>query len=203
MENIEIRFTGTFEKDPESRTIKGLAIPVESRSELIYGEFYETIQRSAISQDLIDNNDIKLYVNHDPSQGCFARSKYGNGSLHLFVTERGLEFETDLPDTEKGNELLQGIERRDYDALSFGFIAGKDHFDKKPNEDGTWNRYIDEIRMVDEISILSVKPAYSATNVNVRSLEDAKKQYEAEKLEVINSNLDAKMKEIEELAKFE
>ena len=178
MENIEIRFTGTFEKDPESRTIKGLAIPVESRSELIYGEFYETIQRSAISQDLIDNNDIKLYVNHDPSQGCFARSKYGNGSLHLFVTERGLEFETDLPDTEKGNELLQGIERRDYDALSFGFIAGKDHFDKKPNEDGTWNRYIDEIIKTIESGsapaekvVIMTEKGFDATTITQQDVE--------------------------------
>lgn len=51
MNNLEIRVAGQFEKVTESRTIRGLAIPVESQSELLYGEFYETILRSAITDE--------------------------------------------------------------------------------------------------------------------------------------------------------
>ena len=70
----------------ESRKISGLAIPVESRSELLNGVFYETISRDAVTEDLINSMDVKLYVNHDPSQGTFARSKHGKGSLKLFIS---------------------------------------------------------------------------------------------------------------------
>lgn len=200
MENkIEIRSIGNFENDENTRKIHGLAIPVESLSGLLYGQFYETISRDAVNDELIQSNDVKLYLNHDASQGTFARSKYGNGSLKLFITDRGLEFETELPETEKGNELLRGIERGDYDAISFAFVVGEEHFDNKPNNDGTWNRYIDKIAMLDEISILSVAPAYDATSVNLRSLELAKEKYQEE----INKQLDAMLNDIEELAKVD
>lgn len=209
-EVYEIRAIGEFTKEPNSRQIKGLAIPVESRSALLYSKdkkFYETIERAAITPDLISENDIKLYVNHDPSQGTFARSKYGEGSLNLTITERGLEFETELPETQKGEELLRGIERGDYDAISFRMIVGKDHYDVKPNEDGSWNRYIDNIRWLDEISILSQTPAYGDTTVDLRSLEAAQKEYEErqkeEENEKIISGLDSLMKEIEELGRTE
>ena len=210
-EILEIRAIGEFSKEPDSREIKGLAIPVESRSELLFSKdrkFYEIIERSAITPELIANNDIKLYVNHDASQGTFARSKYGEGSLHLEITDRGLEFTTELPETEKGQELLKGIERGDYDAISFRMIVGKEHYDPKPNEDGTWNRHIDNIRWLDEISILSQAPAYNATTVDLRSLEEAEKEYEQrmeeekqKEQEKIIARLDEMMKEIEEMAK--
>ena len=184
MDKLEIRATGYFDKNEDSNIVRGLAIPVESRSELLsgkYGRVYETITRSAVNDDLIKNNDIKLYVNHDSSQGTLARSKYGEGSLKLFITERGLEFETELPNTEFGNEIREGIKRGDYDAISFAFYKDKDHYDDEPNSDGSWNRYIDSFALVDEISILSQLPAYSATNVDLRSLDDKINKQEEEK----------------------
>jgi hypothetical protein len=197
---LEIRSIGNFENEENTRKIHGLAIPVESLSGLLYGEFYETISRDAVNDELIQSNDVKLYLNHDASQGTFARSKYGNGSLKLFVTGRGLEFETELPETEKGNELLKGIERGDYDAISFAFVVGEEHFDNKPNNDGTWNRYIDKIAMLDEISILSVAPAYDATSVNLRSLELVKEKYQEEiNNQMINKELDVKLMELEDI----
>ena len=211
-EIYEIRAIGEI-TERASRQIKGLAIPVESRSALLYSKdkkFYETIERSAITPELIAANDIKLYVNHDASQGTFARSKYGEGSLKLEITDRGLEFTTELPETQKGDELLRGIERGDYDAISFRMIVGKDHYDPRPNEDGTWNRYIDNIRWLDEISILSQTPAYNSTNVDLRSLEQAEKNYEErqkeeelKEQEKIIANLDSMMKEIEDMGNVE
>lgn len=207
---LEYRAITSFETDEESRTIRGLAIPVEQQSEVLYGEIRETILRSAVTEDLIKSNDIKLYVDHIPTRGTLARSKYGVGSLKLTITDRGLEFQTELPNTQLGDEILRGIQRGDYDAMSFGFCVLKDHYDSKPDADGIWNRYIDSIRMVDEISILSQLPAYSQTNVNLRSLEEAKESYneelrnlEDEKLKELNDSLDAKMKEIEDLAKID
>lgn len=199
--NLEYRAISSFETDAESRTIRGLAIPVEQRSEVLYGEIREMIMPSALQEELIQQNDVKLYVDHMPMRGTLARSKYGQGSLKLFITDRGLEFETSLPETELGNEILRGMERGDYDAMSFGFIVGKDHYDSKPDENGIWNRYIDDFMMLDEISILSQLPAYSQTEVSKRSLDEAKEALNKE-TELFNS-LDAKMSEIEELAKID
>ena len=196
--NLEIRsiVSEIRSLEEESRKISGLAIPAEARSELLYGEFYETISKDALTEDLINSMDIKLYVNHDASQGTFARSKYGKGSLRLFVTDRGIEFETELPNTAQGDMLLEGIRRGDYDALSFAFAPDEDEWSE--NEDGTYNRTIRSIAFLDEISLLSVAPAYEQTEVNCRSLENFKeelRQAEEEKKKQILESLDAKMDE--------
>lgn len=204
MNNLEIR---SFQvelraNDEESRLIRGLAIPVESRSELLGGEFYETIRSSAVNEDLVNSNDIKLYVDHDSSQGTLARSKYGSGSLRLQITDRGLEFETELPRTSQGDYLLEGIRRGDFDAISFGFLVDKDSWSR--NEDGTYERSIISFRTLAEISCLSQLPAYSATNLSIRSLEDFKQaeKDEEDRKQSIYSHLDEKMKEIDEISKI-
>ncbi len=202
--NLETRYITTEIRsvDEESRKISGLAIPAESRSELLYGEFYETISRDALTEDLIKNNDVKLYLNHNEGHGTYARSKYGEGSLRLFVTDRGIEFETSLPKTVFGDALLEGIRRGDFDALSFAFAPEEDEWEE--NEDGTYNRTIRSIGFLDEISLLSCAPAYEQTNVKIRSLEDYKEQRNKEKEEhdkAILESLNAKLKEIEDIEK--
>ena len=169
---IEIRTSGDLTSDKESRKIGGLAIAVETKSELLGGSFYETIKRSAVDEALIKANDIKLYMNHDSTQGTIARSKFGNGSLRLFVTDRGLEFETELPNTEKGDEVLEGIRRGDIDACSFAMIPDSVTWTELDNNQ--YQRDINSFKIVDEISILSCLPAYSATEVDMRSLDDFK-----------------------------
>lgn len=197
MNNLEYRAYQLDETfyDEENRTIRGLAIPTESRSELLSGCFYETIERSAVTNDLIKANDVKLYLNHDSSQGTFGRSKFGKGTLKLSVTERGLEFECKLGKTQRASELLEGIERGDYDAISFAMCVGEDKWNK--NQDGTYNRSISNIKLLDEISILSQLPAYSSTEVSCRSLEEFKKEEELRKNEIF-SKLDSILKEIDD-----
>lgn len=205
--DLEIRNISTEIRavNVESRKISGLVIPVESRSELLngyYGDFYETISRAAVTEDLINSMDVKLYVNHDPSQGTFARSKHGKGSLRLFITERGLEFDTELPKTAFGDMIMEGILRGDFDAMSFAFVP--DLEDWSENEDGTYERTIRSIKLLEECSILSCAPAYSATEVNTRSLENFKEQKKQEqeiRKQTILSKMDAKLHEIEGLTK--
>ena len=186
----ELRYMGE-----ESRTIRGLAIPVESSSELLHDnlsgrDFYEIIDRSAVDDALINANDIKLYMNHDAAQGTYGRSKFGEGTLKLFITERGLEFEADMPNTVFGEALLEGIRRGDVDAVSFAFAPSQQVWTR--NGDGTYTRTVKEIGFLDEISVLSVLPAYDATNVDCRSLE----QHVKEEQEAIIKDLDNKLEEI-------
>lgn len=201
--NLEIRsfISEICSADEESRKISGLAIPAGTRSDLLYGEFYETIEPAAL-EDVIDRFDVKLYLNHDSSQGTFGRSKFGKGSLHLFVTDRGLEFETEAPNTAFGDMLLEGIRRGDFDAMSFAFAPDDEEW--KDNGDGTYDRTIKHIGLLDECSILSCTPAYSATEVSCRSLENFKEEQrksQEERDKAIIESLDAKMKDFEDAVK--
>lgn len=186
-----------------TRTISGLAIPVESRSQLLGGSFYETISRTAVTEELIRNNDVRLFVDHLPERGTLARSKYGEGSLRLSVEDDGLHFETELPKTALGDEILEGIRRGDFDSMSFGFICGEDNWSE--NTDGTYNREIRSISRLMEASILSQAPAYLATDVALRSLDEYKAQQEAEKreqekqAEIEKEQAEQEAKRIEEL----
>ena len=143
---------------------------------------------------------MRLLVDHDESQGCLARSKYGEGSLRLYIEDDGLHFETELPHTNLGDAILEGIRRKDYDAMSFGFICGQNHFEKNP--DGTYNRTIDSFNRLIEASILSQRPAYLATEVAMRSIdeiEEAERALEEQKKQEILDDLKAKREEIESL----
>lgn len=200
--NLEIRsfISEIRSADAESRKVSGLAIPAGTRSDLLYGEFYETIEPAAL-EDVIERFDVKLYLNHDSSQGTFARSKFGKGSLRLFVTDRGLEFETEAPNTAFGDMLLEGIRRGDFDSMSFAFAPDDEEW--KDNGDGTYDRTIKHIGLLDEVSILSLTPAYSATEVSCRSLDNFKEEQrkaKEEKDKEILESLDAKMKEFETAA---
>lgn len=219
--DLEIRNITTEIRSLEenSRKISGLAIPSNSRSGLLTRNmkgrtyrFYEVISEDALNEELINGHDIKLYLNHDGSQGTYARSKNGQGSLRLFITERGLEFETELPNTVFGDALLEGVRRGDFDAISFAFIPDEQEW--KDNEDGTYERTIRSIAFLDEISVLSCTPAYSETDVNIRSLEEyieqkdkeeqeKRSQEEEEKFKETEQELDNLLKEFEELGKLD
>ena len=199
MKQLETRsITTEFTADKDSRTIHGLAIPVNTRSALLGGEFYETISDTAITEDFLRSQDIKLFLDHDPSHGTFARSKFGEGTLDLMLTERGLEFETQAPNTVFGDALLEGIRRGDYDAISFAFMTDDDVWTY--NHDGTYSRQINSLRMLDEISILSQLPAYEATDVEIRSIQTLKDK-ETHRRDELNKKLDGILSELEESCK--
>ena len=200
--NLEYRsFTLTVDDNiKDTRSITGLAIPVESQSQLLGGKFYETISREAVTDNLINSNDIRLLYDHDPSCGCLARCKYGEGSLRLYVEDDGLHFETELPNTQLGNSILEGLRRGDVDALSFGFFVGKDNWTK--NSDGTYNRRVDEISKLIEISLLDVRAAYSDTEVAMRSIdemEEAEKAVEEQRKKEIKDKLQSMREELNSL----
>ena len=192
MNNIEYRtFAFTDDNyDADSHVIRGLAIPVESRSQLLGGKFYEVIAREAVSQELIDSNDVRLLYDHNPAAGTIGRSKFGVGTLRLYVDDEGLKFECEIPNTPFGKTIEEGIRRRDIDGVSFGFYVGKD--EKEKNADGTFNRRVLSFRKLVEISVLDVLPAYTDTQVAVRAIEEIEEQ---EKIE-------AKKKNDEELEKI-
>ena len=201
--NLEIRNNGiVIERSyDDSRHVEGYAVVFESQSEDL--GFFETIDRGAITQELVDNSDVFALLNHDDEK-VLARSKNGVGSLKLTVDERGLKYEFDAAETQLGNDLLEYLKRGEINTSSFAFAL-----DYNDPEAETWTRKNGaNYRTIHKIAYLhDVSPvwnaAYSATSVSQRSLDKIKELEEQEKREKeerdrqILESLDEKLKEIE------
>lgn len=202
---IETRsYNGDVKLSPEGRHIEGYALvfDVESRD---LG-FYEKISRSALTQELVDSCDVFALFNHDENK-VLARS---NSSLTLTIDERGLKYEFDAPHTVLGDELLEHIERGEMTGSSFAFAV--DWNDKEAQKwerrDGITYRTINKISAIFDVSPV-FSPAYDATSVSQRALDEARELEEKEKEAIeearkqeLFDKLDSKMKEIEDLCKI-
>ena len=156
------------EMQTSGRNISGIAVVVDVWSKDL-GGFKEKIDRSALTTELIMKSDVMLNIDHDPSK-VLARSKYGKGSLKLQITDRGLEFSTEAPNTTLGNDLLEMIKRGDYSQCSFCFSIPADaESDYWYNDES--GQLCREIKRFDRLYDVSVvyDPAYDQTAVDARS----------------------------------
>lgn len=199
----EIRNLGSINirdiEGEKSRHIEGYALNFETQSQYI--GFYETISRSAITQEMVDNCDVFACFNHDMNK-VYARSNKGEGSLKLTVDEVGLKYEFDAPKTALGDELLEYLSRGDVNKSSFAFYIDPEDEDaeKWESRDGVYYRTINKIAMIVDVSPV-FKPAYESTSVSKRAM-DKVEEFEKEKINNIYSKLDEKMNEVEALAKL-
>ena len=199
--NLEIRNNGiVIERNyDDSRHVEGYAVVFESQSEDL--GFYETIERGAITQELLDNSDVFALLNHDDDK-VLARSNKGVGSLKLTLDERGLKYEFDAADTQLGNDLLEYLKRGEISTSSFAFALNYNDPDAE-----TWERKNGKnYRTIHKIAYLhDVSPvwnaAYAATSVSQRCLDKAKELEEREKAQIL-ADLDNKLKVFEENAKI-
>ena len=186
--NIEIRATNsTPVVSQDSRTVEGYAVVFNSQSEDL--GFYETINPSAITEDVLKRSDVFCLFNHDLDK-VLARSKYGTGSLQLQLDEQGLKYTFQAPNTDIGNSLLEYLRRGDIDSSSFAFTVSTD----KGSEvwtTGTDGRQYREILKIDSLHDVSPvwNPAYSSTSVSQRTLD---------KLNQLREMQDEKEKEVQE-----
>lgn len=183
----------------QSRHVEGYALMFDTQSE--YLGFYETISRSAITQELVDSCDVFACFNHDMNK-VLARSNNGQGSLKLTVDNVGLKYEFDAPNTSLGDELIEYLTRGDINKSSFAFYIDPQDEEAEvwESKDGTYFRTINKIAEIVDVSPVW-QPAYSATSVSKRAL-DKIEQLETERKNCINKILDNQMNEIEELSKI-
>ena len=193
--NIELRAA----EDGNSRHVEGYAMVFDSQSDFL--GFYETIERGAITEELVNSSDVFATFNHDMNK-VFARSNQGEGSLSLSVDEKGLKFEFDVPNTALGDELLEYMKRGDINKCSFAFALdpSDDEAETWESKDGVYFRTIHKIAALFDVSIVWT-PAYSDTEVSKRA-KDKIDALENERIAKINTELDKKLNEIEELAKL-
>lgn len=158
--------------------IEGYAVVFNRESEVLYDKlnnryFIEVIEPQAIDIDLIQRSDIKMLIDHNKSR-MLARSRYGEGSLQLEVDEYGLKFKFEIPDTTDGQFIREMVRRNDYNGCSFAF-TDDDVFVEYNKERGMAKRYVKKIKQLYDCSIVA-DPAYSDTEVSVRSLEEITEQ---------------------------
>lgn len=164
--NLEMEFKVS------ERLVRGYGILFNHESRDL-GGFTEIIKPEAISKELLDGSDIKVYLDHNKDKGILARSKNGGGSLSYEIDERGVIYSFEAPNTALGNEVVEGLTRGDYNESSFAFVVEKDNWTKR--SDGTYLRTISKIKKVYDFSIVA-DGAYSDTYVAIakRSLETFK-----------------------------
>lgn len=186
--NIEVRaIRSTPVVNPDSRTVEGYAVVYNSQSEDL--GFYETINPSAITEEVLKRSDVFCLFNHDQDK-VLARSKYGTGSLQLQLDEQGLKYTFTAPNTDLGDELLEYLRRGDIDSSSFAFTVSTDEGSEVWTT-GTDGRQYREILKIDELHDVSPvwNPAYTSTSVSQRTLD---------KLNQLREMQDEKEKDLQE-----
>jgi uncharacterized protein len=158
MPQLERRAVLEYRAAPSKRRLEGLAAPYGQTAHI--GGFDEVIVEGAFRDTLRDGHDIVALADHD-HRHLLGRTR--NGSLRLEETRAGLEFSLDLPDTQVGRDVLHMAEQELLGGMSFGFTV-------RPAGE-RWVKMTRELRALDlaEISTVAAWPAYSSTEVFVRS----------------------------------
>lgn len=171
----------------DSRIVEGVAVVFNSDS--VDMGFTETIDPSAITDDTIKSSDVFAYLNHDESRGVLARSKYGEGTLNLWIEDDGLHYRFEAPKTQLGDELLSYLSRGEITASSFAFtVAPKGEMWTVDSVNG-YRRKITKIDRLFDVSPV-FQPAYETTSAAKRKIDE---------LNTINTKLDALKREFDEL----
>lgn len=120
--------------------------------------FIERIAPGAFTATLASGRDVLALSDHD-TKAVLGRTK--SGSLTLREDAKGLHFTLQLPNTQAGNDLVELAKRNDLGGMSFGFVA----------TDESWDGNSRELRAVElhEVSVVQSWPAYSQTEVSLRS----------------------------------
>lgn len=176
MEKMEIRSIRRAPAgDGESRRIVGYAIVFDSESRVLCdwgGEFVETIERGAVSEELIANADVKCVFNHN-REALLARSNRGVGTLRLEIDDIGLRYEFEAPNTVDGDKVLELVRRGDIVGSSFAFsCCGEDACRYYEDADGMLHRVVSRITGLYDVSPV-IDPAYTETSVEARSWGNA------------------------------
>lgn len=177
MEKIIRSYQGEIRAANDSRHIEGYACVYSQRSVLMRdwdrGPVYEQVEPGAITEEVLRASDIIANINHDDDH-MLARSVNGDGSLSLDIDDHGLKASFELPATSDGDTVLEGVRRKDFRGMSFGFWIDpkKDvTYSEEQGKDGKTItvRHINRVRGLFDVSVVT-HPAYPTTEVEVRAI---------------------------------
>jgi uncharacterized protein len=161
VDRIEVRAAG----ENGVRTLAGYAAVFNSDSEPMYG-FTERIRPGCFAR-AIKEDDVRGLFNHDPN---FVLGRNTAKTLRLSEDDKGLSFEIDLnPDDPDAAKVAAKVARGDVSGCSFSFRTLKDEWEYSETG-GTTLRTLIDVELFDVGPVTF--PAYPATDVSVRSMED-------------------------------
>lgn len=170
MENKKETRTFKFKleaRDDDAPSISGHAAVFNEQADIM--GFREQIAPGAFS-DSIKTDDVRALFNHDPNH-VLGRNRAGTLKLH--EDRKGLAIEVIPPDTQFSKDLMTSIKRGDIDQMSFGFQVIAEEW--REGEDGEPDlRTLKEVRLFDVSPVTF--PAYTGTDVAVRSHEAWEKE---------------------------
>lgn len=167
-EGTELRVEGAA---GEPRTVHGVAVPWESLSLPLWRDWktgkpvQEKFARGAFTEVLAKPGlDVVALRDHDRSR-LLGRTP---NTLRVRETDRGLEYDFDVPDTSDGRDVIALLDRRDLRGSSFGFRVKGEAFVEEAD------RIVRTVTIASDLFDVSVvtKPAYPASEASLRS-EDA------------------------------
>ena len=150
----------------DAPAIEGYAIVFNSQSEDL-GGFREVIAPAAVDRALAEGHDVRALIDHDSGK-ILGRSK--SGTLQMTKDEHGLKVRISPPDTTYARDLMKVVERGDVSGMSFAFITPEGGDSWTRSDSGTPLRTVTDLYLRD-VSVVTY-PAYPATEVAVRSLEE-------------------------------
>ena len=167
--NKEIRTqTAPVEVRAEENTLKvsGYAAVFDSETD-IGGMFTETIERGAFAE-AVGRDDVVFLIEHDGLPLARTRS----GTLKLTEDDHGLliESELDLSDPDV-SRIAPKMKRGDLDKMSFGFIPEVEEWD----DSGEMPKRTIKRAQLFDVSVVTF-PAYSDTEIGLRSLRSAQEE---------------------------
>ena len=118
----------------------------------LHGPFIEVIKPGTFAKSLEQRSNVGLMLNH--------KRNLEPTNLELYEDSIGLRAKIDIDDPE----VVDLAEHNKLTGFSFGFVAKSDNWDTSQE---VRRRTIDELDL-QEVSILSVTPAYIATSIEVR-----------------------------------
>lgn len=160
--STEIRSAG----EGDDARVAGLGIIYDEWAEL-WPKYKERILRGAAKPA---KDAVKSFFNHDPSQVLSTTDS--NPPLVIRQTERGIEYDSPIPPTSYGKDLIANLERRNVKGSSFTFSVPKGGDRIWEDNDGVMHREISEL-IYYEIGPVT-DPAYVATTADMRSTRSAR-----------------------------
>ena len=157
----------------DSVKLSGYVNAVERRSAVLPqrvcraapGDFVEVIKAGTFGASLAAKPEVRLMFNHAETIGST-----GN-ELELREDNIGLHAEATITDAD----VISAARAHKLTGWSFGFTNPKDDW-SEPDAEGIYTRSISGLDLI-EVSILTKRPAYPATSVEVRDGEATEYEY--------------------------
>lgn len=157
---MEQRAFNTEIRSGDDARVSGLGIVYDQWTEIWPG-YMERVSRGAVK----NAGTVKSFFNHDPDY--VLSTLESDPALVLRETEQGLEYDSPIPPTTYGNDLMINLARKNVRGSSFAFDVNRDK----------WSRDDKDVvyRDITDLTLYEVgpvtNPAYIQTTASVRSRE--------------------------------